>query len=692
MVMKKSIKNKKGFALITALFTLVLMSILGLTILGAAVSSFKMVKVDSKSQGAYYIAEAGVNQIIDDIGKKVDELSEKILSHEDFFKELDEYINKELKLIFGYDIFEENLGDIPQVKIAIDDKQIVKDEDTTNYSERVISYKISSAGEIGKSKRVVTTSIEISHRIEKETTGGRHPAFDYVMYSGGNSTFKNAGKAIINGSIYAHNAVFEATDTEINGSIISEKSVNLKSAIKIKGDIYAMDGHVSLDNSNIEMKGDIHATDNVTLSHGTTVNGSIYTNGEVKLKSSNTGVTGEIHSLGNVELGSGANIHNIYTNGNVNFISNGATVNGKIHAKGNIILGPGTKTHDIYGNGYLEFSSNNTVDGNINIGKQVGSIDRGNNITVKGDITSGSHVITRSNNNYNIYGNVTASDNVENGVGNIIYGSVVSAKKVDNKGVIQGQIIENSNLANPDQPVSPNVPNFGQYKKINSKVSLHIYQIGSDDIKSNKNSIQHNIIPGAYNDLILKWNDTIKFTGGNYYFNSIDADNANIELQLDLSNGPINIYTKGDIKFGHGLKVYVSQDGIKYTEINKDFFENNKDLAIELGGKIYWETYKDFSVSGDTWFLGSVLADGNFSMGFSSRLIGAYVINEGNITMGYEPTIIYAPPTTSAAGYDDDAGGTGGSGGEGNKGKNTISLGSRINIINPIREKSNIQL
>lgn len=690
--MKRSIKNKKGFALITTLFTLVLMSILGLTILGATVSSFKMVKVDSRSQGAYYIAEAGVNQIIDDIGKKVDELSEKILSHEDFFKKLDKYINEELKLILGYDIFEENLGDMPQAQITIDDKKIVKDEDTTNYSERVISYKISSAGEIGKSKRIVTTSIEIPHRIEKETTGGGHPAFDYVMYSGGNSTFKNAGKAIINGSIYAHDAVFEATDTEINGSIISEKSVKLKSAVKIKGDIYAMDGHVSLDNSNIEMQGDIHATDNVTLSHGTTVNGSIYTNGEVKLKSSNTGVTGEIHSLGNVELGSGANVHDIYTNGNVNFISNGATVNGKTHAKGNIILGPGTKTHDIYGNGYLQFSSNNTVNGNINILEQVGSVDKGNDITVKGDIISGNNVITRSNNSYNINGNVSASGNVENGVGNIIYGNVISAKKVENRGVIKGQVIENSNLANPEQPLSPKAPNFGQYKKIDNKVPLHTYEIGNVDIKSNQNSTQHNIIPGSYNDLILKWNDTIKFTGGNYYFNSIDADKSAIKLQLDLSNGPINIYTKGNIGFGSGLQVSISQDGINYTEINRNFFDNNKDLAIELAGKIYWETYKEFSISENTWFLGSVLANSNFSMGFSSNLIGAYVINEGNITMGYEPKITYAPPTTSAAGNSGNNGGTGGSGGEGNRGKNTISPGSRINVINPIREKSTIPL
>jgi len=121
-----------------------------------------------------------------------------------------------------------------------------------------------------------------------------------------------------------------------------------------------------------------------------------------------------------------------------------------------LILGPGTKTHDIYGNGYLQFSSNNTVNGNINILEQVGNMDKGNGITVKRDIISGNNVITRSNNSYNIHGNVSASGNVEN-----------------------------SNLADPDQPVSPNVPNFGQYKKINSKVPLHIYQIGSDDIKSN---------------------------------------------------------------------------------------------------------------------------------------------------------------------------------------------------------------
>lgn len=86
------------------------------------------------------------------------------------------------------------------------------------------------------------------------------------------------------------------------------------------------------------------------------------------------------------------------------------------------------------------------------------------------------------------------------------------------------------------------MPNFDKYKNIDSKLPLHIYEIGTSDIKANNNSTKHSILPGAYKDLMLKWNDTLNLTGGNYYFNNIDASDSAIKMQLDLSKGAINIY------------------------------------------------------------------------------------------------------------------------------------------------------
>lgn len=645
--MKNSLKEQNGFALITVVLALVLISILGITIIGVTTSTFKMAKMDSKSQSAYYIAEAGINKAIDDIRQKVNNLSEEVLSHEDFFIELNKYIDKELELVINgaEDKFEDNFGEIPLAKITINNIKVVKAENIENNSEMIVSYNITSRGEIGKSSRTLSTAIEIIHGIKIEKNMEHHNGFDYAIYSAGDNTLKFPGGSIINGSVYAKDVKFEAANTIINGSIISEKSIDLISAVNINGNLYAMDGKVNLSNSNIKMKGDIHSTDDVILSDGTTVNGNIYNNKDVELKSSNVEVKGDIHSQGNIKLGSSSKVKNIYVGGNLEFMSNNATINGDIHATG-----------------------------------YVGSENNGNSVTINGNIISDSNVITRSYQSYKIYGNVYAAKSIKNGNNNYISGDAISEKNIENLGTIDGEIFENSNSTQIKNPIPPENPDFEKYNNLGNEFPLNIYEIGTKNIKANSNSTIHDISPGAYNDVELKWNDTFTFTGGNYYFNKINASDSGIKLKLDLSKGPINIYAKGNISFGSGFQIYVSQDGENYTKIDDNFINNNKDLAIELAGKVYWETYKDFKLKENCQFLGSVLANNNFDTSSSVKLVGAYIVNKGNISMGYGSEIIYAQPTTSDAGNNGDAESSD------DGGKNIIDSKKRVTITKSIKE------
>ncbi|NLJ79208.1 MAG: hypothetical protein GX329_07585, partial [Tissierellia bacterium] len=61
--MKKILKGQRGFALITTLLVLMLVSMLGLAVMSVAASNFTMTGIDNISQSAYYIAEAGVNHM-----------------------------------------------------------------------------------------------------------------------------------------------------------------------------------------------------------------------------------------------------------------------------------------------------------------------------------------------------------------------------------------------------------------------------------------------------------------------------------------------------------------------------------------------------------------------------------------------------------------------------------------------------
>lgn len=735
-------KNEKGFVLVTILMILFIVSILGIGLLSVSTSNFKQIGSERDFQAVYYIAESGINRAIYDVGKEVDDLSNESLSHEEFFEYLNSFID--IYMDGGGKIvneFEESFGEKPVATISIElvDPGLVI-EDDVQQTKATTEYLIKSVGKIGNLNRAVRSTIKVAHGIAKETESSHHPAFDYALYSASNRTFKNAGGAKINGSVYAHDIEFDATNTIIDGDIISEKSINLKSAVNVKGNIYAMDGFVKLSNSDIEMKGDIHATEDVTLSHGTIVDGNIYTNRSVTLHSSNAKVTGDIHAGGNTTLGSNASVKNIYTKGNIilesstkveNIFTSGSTtlnssntVNGDIHSIGNVTISSGANTKNIYTEGSTTLGSNNTINGDIhsvaslvfNGSAEVKNIftkgnvyfsgwgpiingdihaagDVGHNtdsggVTVNGSIFSGREVVTGNYKTFKFMGDINAASNVENGNDNIINGNVISGRDVTNRGRIHGTTIENGNPVKPFSPISPTLamkkptqPQFDTFKSMNSEVPLHSFEIGANNIVGNQNSATHDILPGFYNNLITKWNDTINFSSGNYYFNNINAENSAIKLQLDLSNGPINIYAKGNIYFASGLDVSVSQDGVNYRRI-EELIKNDLDLAIKLAGQVYWESHANYKIAENCYFLGSILANNNLTTSSSTTLVGAYAVNKGTISMGYGPVVIYAPPTDSAAG------GSGGSDGtnEDGDGENNISPEDRITTSSPIRE------
>lgn len=510
--MRRIIKEEKGFTLIIAIFALSLLSIFSIAIINVSASNYKMTKVDSKNQAAYYIAEAGVNKVLSDINKEVNSLSGSKPSHDYFFNQLDEYVKNLITEIGG---FEENMGEDPVAIVTIAGGELKEDEKNDNSKYKI--YDVISTGKIGDSKRTVKTSVKVTYEVEMEETQ-RHPAFDYVLYHVGNSS-----------------------------------KFKISSSSKIYGNINTT-GEVTIENGNNIIEGDI-----ITGNH-------------VMIKTS------------------------------------GHIIKGDINANGQVMI---------------ENDSN----------------------TVEGDINAGNHVMIKTNQNV-VKGSINAEDKVQiDGDNNTVEGDINAGKKVEINGhnnTVKGKI--NEDVSNPIKPKQP----------ITSEVPLHTFEIGNKDVYEKSN--EYYISPGAYRNLILKDRDTVKITAGNYYFNSANSA-TDISLKLDLSDGPINIFAKENISFGDRLKVFVSYDGMNYTEVNDNFVNNNRGLAIELAGKVYWETYNNFSLSNDSYFLGTVLAGKNISIGHRSKLIGAYIANKGISGELVETIIIYAQPNTPAVGDSGDGGG-----------------------------------
>lgn len=663
------LKEEKGAALLSAVLIVLVITMLGVALLTMTTSNLKQTGMEREHQAVYYIAEAGANWVINEISIKVNELSEVKLSHKDFFAELDDYIGS---LGTNYNDFEVSFGEQPEATVNVEtsDKLVITwdEENGERYSKAVKTYTITSKGEIAGLSRSVTAAIQVGHGIKKEPPG-HHPSFDYVLFSGGQGALTTQSASNIDGNVYAYEVDIEPSKSKINGNIISETSVELGNATTINGNIYAMGGYVKLESSKSKITGDIHATGDVTFGNGTSLTGNIYANGEIKLKDSNVSINGDIHSEGNVELGHGGNVNAIYTRGNI------------------------------------EFGGRNTINGDINSHGSIGVRNNsGSNVTIGGNIFSGDKVTVPASKAWKIHGNVNAMGTIEIGTGNEIRGDAVSKKDVKaNPQTVRGEIIQSGD---PTGPKAPQAPSFEDLEDLKLRVSppdltpIEPATNKDKDIEVPPTSSGehykgikgHHIQPGVYGNLSIGgWNSRVILSSGTYVFNTINLAKSGHSLYLDLSNGPINVYSKGDINHVGDVYLFVEekQQWIKMD----DLVQQEKEKAIELAGKVYWETHGKFAVTKDggnehrQWF-GTVLANNKITIPNGANLIGAFVVREGKIDFesGSQTTILYAPPTISAAG---SSGSNDNSDGENDQGQNIISQEFRIKIVSPVREAGN---
>lgn len=283
--MRKLSKGKKGFTLVIILLGLSLMSILGLVIIGVTTSNFKMAKLDSRSQSAYYIAEAGINYMIDEINTEVNK-------GEMIGEELFQYIENRAMTLDG-DFFEGNNGEEPKAFINVSQVGI---------NEEIRSYEIQSIGEIGDSKRTVNSVIGIVC----ETTQKKGHFGDVFIYSPKftfkGSAIKGEGGTIVSGGLM--------TDDLNRGALLDVTNIYFGGPVTMDG------GSTSFGNVNKP--------------------GGIYIDGNLTFLNGSRNVYGDIHVNGNAVLKDVILHGNMYVNGNLKFIANGPTLNEKIFYTGNI--------------------------------------------------------------------------------------------------------------------------------------------------------------------------------------------------------------------------------------------------------------------------------------------------------------------------------------------------------------------
>ena len=126
------------------------------------------------------------------------------------------------------------------------------------------------------------------------------------------------------------------------------------------------------------------------------------------------------------------------------------------------------------------------------------------------------------------------------------------------------------------------------------------------------------ITAGTYGDLTVGQGSdsngiTLTLEGGTsneYIFNSITTS-GNTRLNIDLSNGAVNIKSVGDISFGQDAQIWVQESaGSGYVRL---------DTVPQLASQINWETQQEFILGGGDVNEFSTIFGGNiFSSWFGS--------------------------------------------------------------------------
>lgn len=129
---------------------------------------------------------------------------------------------------------------------------------------------------------------------------------------------------------------------------------------------------------------------------------------------------------------------------------------------------------------------------------------------------------------------------------------------------------------------------------------------------------QKTITAGTYGDLEAGQGITLTLQGGtDFVFNSIDTSGTT-RLNIDLSNGAVNIKSVGDIAFGQDAQIWVQESaGSGYVRL---------DTVPHLADQINWETKRKFILGG-----GDV---SEFSTIFGGNIFSSWLGTGNGVTFG----------------------------------------------------------
>ncbi|WP_211653921.1 DUF7305 domain-containing protein [Planococcus alpniumensis] len=200
----KIMTNNEGISLVMVLFVLVVISILGLSMMGMAANNLTQSTGEQDFQSAFYIAEGGAVKAMEEINEEKIKIESNTTSSDNFFQEFELALADLNSRVI--DSFAPHAGETPVATITIEKISLGK-------------YKLTSVGEIGSRKREVSGHFNVQY-----TQGSRFSIpTNLSLYT--EEQIELTGGAQVNGSV--------GTELTSNGSIKMDGGAGISNQILV---------------------------------------------------------------------------------------------------------------------------------------------------------------------------------------------------------------------------------------------------------------------------------------------------------------------------------------------------------------------------------------------------------------------------------------------------------------------------
>ena len=331
-MMWKLLKSNKGSTLVMVLITITVLSTLGLALMSFAVANFKLNIADRNSKKAFYIAEAGLDEMYAKIQKKIEsvtiaartkadkDMKSAINDEKNWLAANDQtriyiYLNKsvdgsgklqynglnevainaELQTLFysEYDKQMEKSDDGDSIpdwleslgSANIDIRDIVTTDDIVN--KICLKFVVDSQSNVENIQKKVSTqfALNIPNYADQYYMQNQYLAFKdtplwtKALVAKGNINAVNCGNVTINGDIYAGAQEPNGTDDPNGGILVKSRSST--SSLQVNGrTVTPQNIKTMADNSNINLMGDVYCN-NIIIPDSVEAKGDFAADGNV---------------------------------------------------------------------------------------------------------------------------------------------------------------------------------------------------------------------------------------------------------------------------------------------------------------------------------------------------------------------------------------------------------------------------